>query len=133
MRCWRASSGYIGFPFFTKYPVLTADEIRTRLGSCSADASPCAAGAETAGSCDWTAASLVAANSSVRTILSVFLSTLFIIHLCRFAEHRLRTVHAAPCVDRNLAQALGTLLGGRSSRWRFFLHPRYQPVHRNHD
>ena len=39
---------------------------------------------------------------------------------------------AAPGINRNLAEALRTLLGGRVGGYRGFAHPRDQQVHRSH-
>src|SRR5579864_7496415 len=53
--------------------------------------------------------------------------------LCRPTHHRLSAVRAALCVERNIAEALGALLGGRRRGGFALVHPRKQGVHREND
>ena len=51
--------------------------------------------------------------------------------LRRLAHHQLRAVRTPLRIDRNVTQALGTLLRGRRGGGLILVHARHQPVNRN--
>src|ERR1700690_783041 len=121
--CFLASFGYLGCTFLMIKPCITPWDTRTRWGSCTRTDGGVAGGIW--GSWPLRGMPRTNAFSPRNTTRSAALRRIS----GRLACYRLGAVRAAPGVNRNLAQALGTLLrrriGGRGS----LAHARYQRIH----